>query len=239
MLHRVLILCALVLASCSPPPQVTPPVKPISVAIFYPPELRPWAERFFDCTARTPGLLLSRQETAILPSTPAPNQVILQWADPPPSAAYASLVGYDRLALIVHAENPISSLDNEALMGIYTGRITDWNNLTGRDLPTQPWSYPASSPLRVLFEQLLLAGAPTGPNTLLAPDPATMLEAVAADPGALGFLPISWLEIPNASTRPMDLPPNLEERARLTVIALTSQEPQGALRSLFICVQNP
>jgi len=43
----------------------------------------------------------------------------------------AETIARDGVGLIVHASNPLTSLDAEAVRGIYTGKITDWSELGG------------------------------------------------------------------------------------------------------------
>jgi phosphate transport system substrate-binding protein len=45
------------------------------------------------------------------------------------------LLAQDGLAMIVHKTNPVKSLTKDQVIGIYSGRITNWNQVGGPDLP--------------------------------------------------------------------------------------------------------
>ena len=53
------------------------------------------------------------------------------------SELYATLhpVAWDALAIIAHPSNPVDNLTLEQIKGIYTGMITNWKQLGGRDAP--------------------------------------------------------------------------------------------------------
>ena len=44
-----------------------------------------------------------------------------------------TVLAYDGIAMIVHPENPVSDLTLEQIAAIYTGEITNWNEVGGRD----------------------------------------------------------------------------------------------------------
>ncbi|HEX6364368.1 MAG TPA: phosphate ABC transporter substrate-binding protein [Albitalea sp.] len=44
-------------------------------------------------------------------------------------------IARDGVALVVHKDNPVSGLTDRQVVGIYTGRITRWSEVGGRDAP--------------------------------------------------------------------------------------------------------
>ncbi|MEX0717417.1 MAG: phosphate ABC transporter substrate-binding protein [Planctomycetaceae bacterium] len=48
---------------------------------------------------------------------------------------HAFVIARDGVCVILHAENPVASLTNEQVAGIYTGRIDDWSDVGGPDAP--------------------------------------------------------------------------------------------------------
>lgn len=47
-------------------------------------------------------------------------------------------IGYDAIAVFVHADNPIKNLTKAQLKGIFTGRIRNWKEVGGKDAPIVP-----------------------------------------------------------------------------------------------------
>ena len=77
---------------------------------------------------------------------------------------------------------------------------------------------------------------------MLATDSVAMLEAVAGDPNAIGYLPVSVLSSGDpelvSKIKTIQLEQALEEDLLQPVIALTQNEPGGLMRELLVCVQN-
>ncbi|MBN4080662.1 phosphate ABC transporter substrate-binding protein [Beggiatoa alba] len=56
---------------------------------------------------------------------------------PEERSAYQIPVAWDALAVIVHKDNPVSSISFEQLQGVYLGKITNWKELGGVDVPIE------------------------------------------------------------------------------------------------------
>lgn len=67
-------------------------------------------------------------------------------------------IGRDALVFIVNEDNPVQSLTQEQLIGIYTGEITSWSEVGGADLPVVPFQRPEESGSQSLFMKLLMQG---------------------------------------------------------------------------------
>ncbi len=67
-------------------------------------------------------------------------------------------IGRDALVFIVNEDNPVQSLTQEQLIGIYSGEITNWSEVGGDDLPIVPFQRPDESGSQSLFVKLLMQG---------------------------------------------------------------------------------
>ncbi len=65
-------------------------------------------------------------------------------------------IGRDALVFIVNEDNPVQSLTQEQLIGIYTGEITNWSEVGGADLPIVAFQRPEESGSQSLFMKLLM-----------------------------------------------------------------------------------
>lgn len=72
-------------------------------------------------------------------------------------------VCYDAFVFITHRDNPVDSLTLEQLRGIYTGEITNWREVGGRDEPITAYQREENSGSQTSMEQLVMDGAPMLP----------------------------------------------------------------------------
>jgi len=76
-------------------------------------------------------------------------------------AQYTSAhVGNAYVQLIVHPSNPVQTLSNSQLAGLFSGRITNWSEVAGPNLPVLLVGEPTSTPHRLIKEALGIAYAP-------------------------------------------------------------------------------
>jgi phosphate transport system substrate-binding protein len=103
-----------------------------------------------------------------------------------------TLVAKDAIAAIVHKDNPINGLSVEQLRGIFTGKITNWSQVGGMDLPIQPYMVKAASATRDVFAKHVLNGENYGENVKVATPDATMVTTVAKNLGGIGQISFSF-----------------------------------------------
>lgn len=65
-------------------------------------------------------------------------------------------LGWDVLAIVVHEENPVEDLGIDQLQGIFSGAITNWQNVGGKDGPIIVVTSPKGSGMRSAVKQLIL-----------------------------------------------------------------------------------
>jgi phosphate transport system substrate-binding protein len=51
-----------------------------------------------------------------------------------PSSLQHMVVGKDKIMVLIHKDNPVSKLTKEQLKGIFTGKITNWKEVGGKDM---------------------------------------------------------------------------------------------------------
>ena len=75
-------------------------------------------------------------------------------------------VGKDALVFIVNKDNPVNSLSQEQIRGIFTGEITNWQEVGGEDIPIKAFRRPETSGSQTLLRLLLLKDAPMVEETM-------------------------------------------------------------------------
>ena len=102
-------------------------------------------------------------------------------------------VAWDALVMITHPSNPVSSLSLQQLHDIYYGRITNWNQVGGRNEPMHVYAVASPGDGVEFSLRKLLFGR--GNQPVAAPrlyvNTAKLEEAVTLDPKALGATTLS------------------------------------------------
>jgi len=101
-------------------------------------------------------------------------------------------VALDGLAVYVHESNPVEELSLAQLKAIYTGRVTNWKEVGGPDLPIVLYSRENNSGTYVYFKEHVLENADFAPATQTLPGTAAVINAVAKDPKAIGYGGIAY-----------------------------------------------
>ena len=96
-------------------------------------------------------------------------------------------VALDGLAIAVHPANPVKSITMDDLRGIYTGRIRNWRQLGGSDLPIVPLSRDLYSGTHSFFQHSVLRDQDWAPSVRFLNSTPEIVTQVSRLPGAIGF----------------------------------------------------
>ncbi len=133
--------------------------------------------------------------------------------------------------------SPVYQIDEEEIL-IVTKRESAIQNLTlaeaqelftqGND-SAQVWVYSSDADVQIAFDQLVMKGRSVTSFAGLATSPQQMSNLINAEKDAVGILPKHWMtgnvrEVFSAGTVP--------------VLAITNEEPQGAVKELISCLQK-
>jgi phosphate transport system substrate-binding protein len=103
------------------------------------------------------------------------------------------VVAVDALAVIVNPDNPVDQLTIAQLADIFTGRITNWRDVGGRDADIVLVSRESNSGTYVYFLEQVVRRAEKGntdlfaPQTLLMPSSVGISSEVGRNPNAIGY----------------------------------------------------
>lgn len=110
------------------------------------------------------------------------------------------VVAIDALAVIVHPQNPVSQLTIPQLADIYTGRITNWQEVGGNDAPIVLLSRETNSGTHVYFlEEVVRQGDSENhdifaPQTLLMPSSVGITSELRRNPNAIGYDGLGYVD---------------------------------------------
>ena len=103
------------------------------------------------------------------------------------SLGVSTLCARDALSIYLHPDNPIDDLDISQLREIFTGRIRNWSELGGPDLPITVLSRNPSSGTFLFFLEHVLLNQEFGANVRYLPTTRAIATKVLEDPSAIGY----------------------------------------------------
>lgn len=98
----------------------------------------------------------------------------------------------DALCVYVHPDNPVRDIGLLQLKGLFAGRIGSWHKVGGREEPVRVLTRPPTSGSHRLFRELVLDEEPYSDRATVLPTTGAIVEAVRADPTAVGYGGLAW-----------------------------------------------
>lgn len=112
---------------------------------------------------------------------------------------YEIKVALDGLAVVVNPQNPVSSLTLDQLAGIFTGKVSNWKEVGGKDQKIVILSREVNSGTHVYFkEHVLRRNNPDSreefaPQALLLSSSQAIADEVAGNPAAIGYYGMGYI----------------------------------------------
>ena len=114
-------------------------------------------------------------------------------------------IAIDGLAVAVNPGINITGITIEQLKSIYTGKINNWNQVGGPNIPVKPYSRPVNEGGTVeIFTQDILGGQPFGSNVESVSTTTQALQKLAASPGGIYYASAEEV-VPQCSIKPLAL----------------------------------
>ena len=106
----------------------------------------------------------------------------------------AHVVAMDGLPILVHPSNPIRGLTVEQVRHIYTGRITNWNELGGPNLKIVKVSRDTNSGTYETFEELVMQKERIAEDTEYVGSNGAVRQRVQSTPAAIGYAGLGFVD---------------------------------------------
>lgn len=103
------------------------------------------------------------------------------------------IIAYDALSVVVHPSNKVSQLTREQLEGIFTGKIKNWKEVGGDNLPIIPYSRETSSGTYEFFMESVLDGKNYVNGIMSLPATGAIIQSVSQTAGAIGYVGLAYL----------------------------------------------
>lgn len=104
------------------------------------------------------------------------------------------LVGRDGLSIIVHATNPLQEIDKANIVAIFSGKVTNWKQVGGADLPITVISKAEGRSTLEIFSQYFGLPSRAIRAQVIIGDNQQGIQTVAGAPGSIGYVSIGAAE---------------------------------------------
>ncbi|MCA1827008.1 MAG: phosphate ABC transporter substrate-binding protein, partial [Myxococcales bacterium] len=108
------------------------------------------------------------------------------------------VIGLDGIAVVVHPNNRIRSLEIEQIRAIFTGEIRDWEAVGGASGPIDVYARDTGSSTWDTFRHLVLDSRKLSPAVHQIADSNQLSDKVATEPNAIGFVGLVFIRSANA-----------------------------------------
>jgi phosphate transport system substrate-binding protein len=142
-----------------------------------------------------------------------------------PKAYQAVIIGKDKVIVIVHKDNPVATLSKEQLTGIFTGKITNWKDVGGKDSPILVVWGGLIQGTNSMFVKNIMDGAKPTDEVIAATTAEDIRHNVSSNPEAVGIGPQAIL---NQTIRSPETP---EVARQITLI--TKGSPSAKVQKLI------
>ena len=146
----------------------------------------------------------------------------LKWVELAPPTAYK---------IIVNPANPVTKLSKEQLAGIFSGKISNWKEVGGKDAPILCIVSNLSPGTNEAFAKTFLDGKKISVDTLDASNAADLRQNVATNPDSIGFVAAAFID---GSIKSIE---TLEMKSK-PIILLTVGAPSAKVQKLINFVKT-
>jgi phosphate transport system substrate-binding protein len=149
------------------------------------------------------------------------------------------LIAVDGIAVIVHRDNPVSTLTVEQIQGIFAGGITQWSELGGKDGPIIPVTREEGSGTRGAFEDMIMGEVVISDACLVQDSNGAVREIIATTPQGIGYISVGLVDEREKAVSIDGHEPSLvnliSQKYRFTrpFLLLLREEPKGVCKDFI------
>lgn len=135
-------------------------------------------------------------------------------------------IGTNKTVVLLHPSNPVSSLTKDQMKGLFTGKITNWKDVGGKDAPVLVVWGKNSPGQNALFTKLILDGEKIVAENLETTDYKGIKDTVATNPEAIGIDPLGMVDDSVKAVKP-------SPEANSPILLITKGAPSAPVKQLI------
>ena len=104
------------------------------------------------------------------------------------------LLGHDGIAIVTHPSNPITKLSKDEIVKIFSGEITNWSQIGGKDSKIIVVTRETGSGTLQSFQDLVMGQTNLTPYAISEPSNGELRTYVSTNPEAISFLSVGYVD---------------------------------------------
>ncbi len=205
----LLLFSSFLLFSCT---TSTPPATPQVVTVYSTAAAEPWLHALYDCAQASP--VLSRVDD------PSTAEIVLRVGEPKVLLSFAYQIDAEEILIVTQRQSPVQNLTLDQARALFAGQ---------GDPSVKVWVYTSGEDIQEVFDQFVMQGRAMTSSAHIATNPQQMSDTLVNEFNTIGILPRHWKA---GDSR------EVFSAAKVPVLAITQNEPQGAIKELIGCLQK-
>jgi phosphate transport system substrate-binding protein len=158
---------------------------------------------------------------------------------------YAVTIAKDAIAVIVHPSSPIDNLPLDKIREVFSGKITNWNELGGPNHPIDIVTREEGSGTRESFQKFVMGKEDISLGALVQDSNGSVRQVISSDPNAIGYISLGLVNEQVKALKISAVEPNLNNvyNGKYTLVRpflfVFSGEPAGEAKSFLEFVLSP
>jgi len=103
------------------------------------------------------------------------------------------IIARDALSIIVNPQNKVSKLTREQIEGIFTGKIKNWKEVGGDNLPIVAYARETTSGTYEYFKEFVMKNKNYKSGILSMPATGAIIQSVSQTPGAIAYVGMAYV----------------------------------------------
>lgn len=132
----------------------------------------------------------------------------------------------DEIVFVVNQANPVGKLSWQQITDIYAGKITNWKELGGKDLPIVVYTDTVAGATRATIKKNVMGGIELGPNAKAQSSLKRAAEMVGTDEGGLAGIGKGFVD--KAKTKVVD-----SKKLETPIALVTLGAPKPAAKAVI------
>jgi phosphate transport system substrate-binding protein len=137
----------------------------------------------------------------------------------------------DEIVFVVHPSNPVGKLTTQQLSDIHTGKVTNWKQLGGKDLPINVYSDAITGGTRAMIKKVVMNNADYAPSVKSLTSVSRIAELVPNDEAGIGGLGRGFIK--DSKVRVVD-----SAKIERPLAIVTVGEPQPKVREVIEALRS-